>query len=312
MAPRANWKGYLKLSLVSCAVNLYPASSSSSRVSFNTINRKTGNRVKRQFVDAATGEVVEPEDQAKGYEVDKNSFLIIEDDELDAVQIESTHTIDIEKFVPRAEVDPRYLDAPYYIAPNERVAQEAFSIIRQAMVDQGVVGLGRVVIARRERIIMLEPQGKGLLGTVLRYAYEVRGADAYFEDIPELKLPEEMLDLAHVIIKRKEGHFDPEQFGDRYEDAVVAMIRAKQAGQPARTQEPARASNVIDIMEALRKSIAVEGGAPPKTGKPAKAAEPAKSAAPSPKPKAPSKTRKPAAAKAPAPEKAPAKVRKAR
>jgi DNA end-binding protein Ku len=308
MAPRANWKGYLKLSLVSCAVNLYPASSSSSRVSFNTINRKTGNRVKRQFVDAVTGEVVDTPDQAKGYEVDKNTFMLIEDEELDAVQIESTHTIDIEKFVPRAEVDSRYLDAPYYLAPNERVAEEAFSIIRQAMLDEKVVGLGRVVIARRERIVMLEPLGKGMLGTVLRYAYEVRGADAYFEDIPDVQLPGEMLDLAHVIIQRKAGHFDPEQFADRYEDAVVAMIRAKQAGQPARPQEPARASNVIDIMEALRKSIAVEGGAPSKAGK---AAEQAEVAAPSPKPKAPSKSRKPAAEKAPA-AKAPVKVRKAR
>jgi DNA end-binding protein Ku len=180
MAPRANWKGYLKLSLVSCAVNLYPASSSSSRVSFNTINRKTGNRVKRQFIDAETGEVVEAEDQAKGYPISKNSFLIVEDEDLDKIQIESTHTIDIEKFVPRAEIDPRYLETPYYIAPNERVAEEAFAIIRDAMRDEKVVGLGRVVIARRERIIMLEPLGKGIVGTVLRYGYEVRRETEYF------------------------------------------------------------------------------------------------------------------------------------
>ena len=187
MAPRANWKGYLKLSLVSCAVNLYPASSTSSRVSFNTINRKTGNKVKRQFVDAETGDVVENEDQAKGYPVAKDSYLLVDDDELDKIQIESTHTIDIEKFVPRAEIDPRYYDAPYYIAPSERVGEEAFAIIRDAMRDEKVVGLGRVVIARRERIMMLEPLGKGILGTALRYGSEVRGEDAYFEDIPDLQ-----------------------------------------------------------------------------------------------------------------------------
>jgi DNA end-binding protein Ku len=264
MAPRATWKGYLKLSLVSCAVNLYPASSSSARVSFNTINRKTGNKVKRQFVDGETGEVVENEDQAKGYPVAKNAYLVVDEEELDKIRIESTHTIDIEKFVPRSEIDPRYLEAPYYIAPNERVAEEAFAIIRQAMHDENVVGLGRVVIARRERIMMLEPLSRGLMGTVLRYAYEVRSEDSYFEDIPELKLPEEMKDLAHVIIKRKAGHFKPDEFNDRYEDAVVELIRAKQAGMPAKVaDEPSRPTNVVSIMDALRKSIAAEGGAAP-------------------------------------------------
>jgi len=219
MAPRANWKGYLKLSLVSCAVNLYPASSTSSRVSFNTVNRKTGNKVKRQFVDAETGDVVENEDQAKGYPVAKDSYLLVDDDELDKIQIESTHTIDIDKFVPRAEIDPRYYDAPYYIAPSEPVA--AFAIIPDAMRDKKVVGLGRVVIARRERIMMLEPLGKGILGTALRYGSEVRSEDAYFEEVPDLKLPQEMKELAHVIIERKAGHFRPEEFTNHYEDAVV-------------------------------------------------------------------------------------------
>jgi DNA end-binding protein Ku len=304
MAPRANWKGYLKLSLVSCAVNLYPASSSSSRVSFNTINRKTGNKVKRQFVDAETGDVVETEDQAKGYPVSKTSYLLVEDEELDKVQIESTHTIDIEKFVPRAEIDPRYLESPYYIAPSERVAEEAFAIIRDAMRDEKVVGLGRVVIARRERIIMLEPLGKGIVGTVLRYGYEVRRETEYFEDIPDLKLPEEMKDLAHVIIQRKAGHFLPDEFNDRYEDAVVELIRAKQAGLPAQTPEqPSRPSNVVSIMDALRKSIAAAGSAAPEASK----ARPAASATPEPKPKAPSKAK--GGAK---PEAAPAKARKAK
>ena len=312
MAPRANWKGYLKLSLVSCAVNLYPASSTSSRISFNTINRKTGNKVKRQFVDAETGEAVENEDQAKGYPIAKNAYLLVDDDELDKIQIESTHTIDIEKFVPRAEIDPRYYDAPYYVAPSERVAEEAFAIIRDAMRDEKVVGLGRVVIARRERIMMLEPLGKGILGTALRYGSEVRGEDAYFEDIPDLKLPEEMKDLAHVIIERKAGHFRPEEFTDRYEDAVVELIRAKQAGLPAKvTEQPARPTNVVSIMDALRKSIAVETAKAPVV-KPKAQTPPAEEAPAAPKPRAPSKAKGKAAAAAPAPTAGAPKARKAK
>jgi len=309
MAPRANWKGYLKLSLVSCAVSLYPASSSSSRVSFNTINRKTGNKVKRQYVDSETGETVEPEDQAKGYPVSKDTYMLVDESELEAIHIESTHTIDIVKFVPRAEVDPRYLEAPYYIAPNERVAEEAFSVIRDAMRDKDVVGLGRVVIARRERVMMLEPLSKGILATVLRYAYEVRGEQPYFEEIPDLQLPAELKEMAQVIIERKAGHFHPEEFNDRYEDAVVALIRTKQAGLPTTpAEEPSRPSNVVSILDALRKSIAAEGGPAPKPAKINAAA----AATPAAKPKAASKAKggasKPAA-KAPA---EPAKARKAK
>jgi DNA end-binding protein Ku len=304
MAPRANWKGYLKLSLVSCAVSLYPASSSSSRVSFNTINRKTGNKVKRQFVDAETGDVVENDDQAKGYPVSKDSYMLVEENELEAIQIESTHTIDIEKFVARSEVDPRYLEAPYYVAPNERVAEEAFAVIREAMRDKNVVGIGRVVISRRERIMMLEPLGKGILATVLRYAYEVRGEEAYFEEIPDHKIPAELGDMAQLIIDKKIGHFVPSEFTDRYEDAVVALIRTKQAGLPAKpAEEAARPSNVVSILDALRKSIAAEGAATPKPSKAPTAPE-----APAAKPKAPSKT-KAGAAK---PAAAPAKTRRAK
>jgi DNA end-binding protein Ku len=304
MAPRANWKGYLKLSLVSCAVSLFPASSSTARVSFNTINRQTGNKVKRQFVDSVTGEVVDTENQAKGYAVAKDRYMLIEDAELDAIKIESTHTIEIEKFVPRAEIDPRYFEAPYYIAPNERVAEEAFSIMRDAMEEKKVVGLARVVIARRERVMMLEPMGRGIAGTVLRYAYEVRGDEAYFDEIPDLKLPKELKDLAYVIIERMSGHFKPDEFNDRYEDAVVAMVRNKQAGLPPEpVEEPTQPGNVINIMDALKKSIAAAGA-----GKGAKAVKEeevvAEAAAPAPKPKAASKTKaaKPAT---------PAKARKA-
>jgi DNA end-binding protein Ku len=263
MAPRANWKGYLKLSLVSCAIALYPASSSATRVSFNTLNRKTGNKVKRIYVDPETGDEVPSEDQVKGYATGKNTYVLIDDDELDAIKIESSQTIDIEKFAPRAEIDPRYMDAPYYIAPEDKVAQEAFSVIRDAMKDADVVGLGRVVISRRERIMMLEPYEKGLLGTVLRYGYEVRDAAAYFEDVPVIDVPADMKDLARVIIERKSGHFDPSEFKDRYEDAVVELIRSKQAGQqPVIASRTSAPTNVVNLMDALRRSLQAEKGQP--------------------------------------------------
>jgi DNA end-binding protein Ku len=258
MAPRANWKGYLKLSLVSCAVALYPATSSSSRVRFHTLNRETGNRVKRQFIDPETSEPVEPDDQVKGYEVGKGSYIHIEDEDLDAIKIESTHTIDIESFVMREQVDERYLEAPYYITPEDKVAQEAFAVIRDAMREKGKAGVARVVIARRERMILLEPLGKGLLATVLRYPYEVRAEDAYFEGIPDLELPAEMRDLASHIIDRKTADFDPSKFEDRYETAVVELIRSKQTGQPVRTEAAPRPSNVVNLMDALRRSIDAE------------------------------------------------------
>lgn len=273
MAPRANWQGYLKLSLVSCAVALFPASSTRERVSFNTINRKTGNKVKRIYVDPDTGEEVGAEDQVKGYAVARDQYVLVESEELDAVRIESSNAIDIEKFVPRGEIDPRYLEAPYYIAPNDKVAQEAFAVIREAMRDAGMVGIGRLVISRRERVVMLEPLKRGLLGTLLRYDYEVRGEDSYFDPIPEVKLPEEMKELAHLIIDRKAGHFDPTAFKDRYEEALVALVQSKQTGVPADPAAAPAASNVVDLMEALRRSI---GGSPapakPKGAKTAPAA----------------------------------------
>jgi DNA end-binding protein Ku len=258
MAPRANWKGYLKLSLVSCAVALYPATSTSSRVRFNTINRKTGNRVKQQYVDPVTGEAVEAEDRVKGYEVGKNAYLVVEDEELEAIKIESTHTIDIESFVPVEQVDKRYLEAPYYIAPDDRVAQEAFAVIRDAMRDKGRAGVARVVISRRERMLLLEPLGKGIMATVLRYPYEVRGEEAYFEDIPDLNLSKEMRDLAGHIIETKAGDFEPSKFEDRYENAVIDLVRSKERGQPVAMPAAPRPSNVVNLMDALRKSIASE------------------------------------------------------
>src|SRR5712691_1396245 len=188
MAPRAYWKGYLKLSLVSCPIALYPASSSSERVSFNRINKKTGNGLKQQMVDAESGEPVDKEDIARGYEYAKGQYLLVEDAELDKIKIESTHTIDIDSFVPRAEIDDRYLGVPYYIAPTDQVGQEAFSVIRDVMREEKKVGLGRVVLTRREHVVLLEPFDKGLLATTLRYPSELPGEADDFEAIPELKL----------------------------------------------------------------------------------------------------------------------------
>ena len=245
MAPRAYWKGYLKLSLVSCPIALYPASSSSERVSFNRINTKTGNRLKQQMVDAESGEPVEKEDIGRGYEYAKGQYILVEDDELEKIKIESTHTIDIDSFVPRSEIDDRYLDSPYYIAPTDKVGQEAFSVIRDAMREKKMVGLGRVVLTRREHVVMLEPFDKGLLATTLRYPYEVRDQADYFEDIPDLKLPAEMKKLAAHIVDTKAGHFDPKKFEDHYEKALVELLKSKQAGRPVETDrrgaEPRRA-----------------------------------------------------------------------
>jgi Ku protein len=272
MAPRAYWKGYLKLSLVSCPIALYPASSSSERVSFNRINKKTGNRLKQQNVDSVTGDVVEREDIGRGYEVAKGQYIQVEDEELSKIQIESTHTIDIETFVPRAEIDDRYLDSPYYIAPTDKVGQEAFAVIRDAIRDKKMVALGRIVLTRREHVVMLEAFDKGLLATTLRYAYEVRSQGDFFEDIPDIKLPAEMRQLAAHIIDTKTGKFDPKKFEDHYENALTELLQRKQAGrvvEPIRDAEP-KERQVINLMDALRASL--KGNAK----KPAAASTPAR------------------------------------
>jgi DNA end-binding protein Ku len=256
MAPRSNWKGYIKLSLVSAAVAIYPATSSSEKVRFNTLNRATGNRLKRQMVDSVSGDIVESDEQVKGFAVGKDEYVIVEDDELANIAIESSKTIDIESFVPKDSIDDRYRDAPYYIAPEDKVGQEAFAVIRDAMKKKKMVGIARIVMARRERIMMLEPFGKGLMGTTLHYPYEIRGEDSAFEDIPDMQLPAQMVGLAEEIIDRMTGKFEPEKFEDRYENAMIELIRSKQAGQPVKqTKAAAKPSNVVNLMDALKRSI---------------------------------------------------------
>jgi DNA end-binding protein Ku len=263
MAPRANWKGYLKLSLVSCGVALFPATSTRERIRFNIINRATGHRVHNQVVDAETGEPVEDEDRVKGYHVKNDGYILVEDEELDQVALESTHTIEIEKFVPRDEVDEIYLDESHYIVPTDKVSGEAFAVIRDAMAKEDLVGLARVVLHRRERLLMLQARGKGLLATSIRYRNEVRGEKEYFSDIPSLKVAPDMLELAVHIVKSKLGHFDPAEFEDRYEKALGALIKAKQAGRPPPQPPAPPPSNVVSLMDALRRSVQAEkhGGA---------------------------------------------------
>lgn len=257
MAPRSNWKGYLKLSLVSCPVQLFPATTSKDRVAFHLLNRKTGNRLKRRLVDPDTESEVDSDEQVKGYQVGKNDYVLVEEDEIDSVAIESSHTIDIETFVPRDEIDAAYLDTPYYLAPDGKMGAEAFGVIREAMRSKKVVGIGRVVLYRRERPIMLEPRGLGLVATTLHYAYEVRDDADYFEDIAETEVPDEMLDLATHIIGRKMSHFDPKHFEDRYQEALLELIKAKQQHRPVKAPAaPAKGGNVVSLMDALRKSIA--------------------------------------------------------
>jgi DNA end-binding protein Ku len=256
MAARAYWKGSLKLSLVSCPVLLYPATTGAEKTRFHLINKETGNRLRQQMVDVETGDVVEGGDKARGYELTKNKYVEIEKGELEAVQIESTHTIDIESFVPREEIDKRYFNHPYYIAPDGKAGLDAFTVIRDAMKDQDRVALARIVLTNREHILAIEPLGKGLLGTTLRYPYELRDEDAYFDDIRSPKISKDMIELAGHILDTKAAHFDPSKFKDDYEDALKALVKRKAAGKPIKAAEPEeRRDNVISLMDALKQSL---------------------------------------------------------
>jgi DNA end-binding protein Ku len=259
MAPRANWKGYLRLSLVSCPILLYPASSEAEKVHFHQLNKATGNRIHLKKVDAETDEVVPADDIIKGYEVGKGKgYVEITDEDLEAIDIESTRTIDIDQFVPRDQIDDLYIDRPYYIVPDGKVGQQAFAVIREAIRKRGMVALGRVVLSTREHVIALEPRDRGIVGLLLHYPYEVREPQSYFDDIPKEKTPKEMLDLASHIIETMIGHFQPKKFEDRYEDALRDLIKRKQAGEeitPAKAEKPTKK---MGLMDALRASL--EGG----------------------------------------------------
>jgi DNA end-binding protein Ku len=270
MAPRANWKGFLRLSLVTCPVALYPATSESEKISFNQLNRKTGHRIKYSKVDADTGEEVANEDIVKGYKVDTDTFVEVTKEELENVALESTRTIEIDEFVDRTEIDPRYLIRPYYLRPDGKVGHDAFAVIRETIREMDKVAIGRVVLTNREHIIALEPLDKGLMGTLLRYPYEVRDPAEYFDEIQDVKVTKDMLDLARHIVEQKAGNFEPDKFEDQYETALVDLINQKRVGKPITPKERPRGENVVDLMDALRKSVGGVAAAPPASRKPAK------------------------------------------
>jgi DNA end-binding protein Ku len=259
MAPRAYWKGFLRLSLVSCPIQLFPATSEREKISFNQINKETGNRIRYRKVDEDTGEEVRPDEIVKGYQVDKGRYVEINDEEIGAIALESTKTIEIDEFVPRAEIDDLYLIRPYYIAPDGKVGQDAFAVIRDVIRQMNMVAIGRVVLTSREHVIALEARGKGLMGTLLRYPYEVRDENEYFDDIQNLKLSKDMMDLAQHIVKTKTGHFEPDKFEDHYEVALKELVEKKMKGvkieAPRERGEPTK---VINLMDALRRSVRSE------------------------------------------------------
>jgi DNA end-binding protein Ku len=260
MAPRAYWKGFLRLSLVSCPIALYPATSEREKIRFHQLNRKTGNRIQYRKVDSDTGREVDREDIIKAYEKSKGEYIPVEPEELEAVAIESKRTIEIDQFVERKEIDELYFANPYYIVPDGEAGVQAFTVIRDAIEDEGMIALGRVVFTSREHIIGLEARGKGIMGMTLRYPYEVRDEKDYFNDIPSERVTKDMLDLAKHIIKTKTGHFKPDKFEDRYEDALKELLRKKDKGEKIEAPREPGSDNVVNLMDALRRSV--KGHAP--------------------------------------------------
>jgi Ku protein len=279
IATRAYWKGYLKLSLVSCPVQLFPASSAAEKTHFHQINRKTKNRLRQQMVDESTGDVVEGDQKGRGYEVSKGRYVEIDEDELKAIQVESTHTIEIDSFVPKQEIDERYRDKSYYIAADGKVSAEAFAVIRDAMKNKDRVALGRIVMATREHVIAIEPFDKGMLGTTLHYPHEIRDAPASFGDAASARVTHEMVELAEHILATKEAKFNPSKFKDEYETALKALVKRKAAGKTIETPgKPEARDNVVNLMDALKQSLkgapraAVQKGtARPRKARPQKA-----------------------------------------
>jgi DNA end-binding protein Ku len=299
MAPRASWKGYIKLSLVSCPVRLYPATSASERITFNQLHKDTHNRINMKPVDPELG-LVERSDLVKGYEYEDKQYIIIEDSDLEAVRIESNHTLNIEAFVDESEVDVIYQDAPYYLAPDGAMAEETFAVLREAMRAAGKVAIARLVLSSRERIVTIGARENGMFVTILRNPNEVRSTAEYFSGIPEIKPDAEMLQLAEKLIEQKVTHFDPKTYEDRYETALMEMIREKLKGhKPIIAAAPER-GNVINLMDALKASLGQAKPAAPSKSKP----EPAeKKAVAKPSLKQAVAASKAAAAKAPAAKK---------
>ncbi len=258
MARRAYWKGYLRLSLVQCPIALYPATTEREKIHFHQINRKTGHRIRYMKVDAETGRQVDPDDIVMGYEASKGEYIEATDEELEAIALESRHIIDIDEFVPKEEIDDLYRMRPYYLAPNGDAGEDAFAVIRDSIERMGRVALARVVLTSREHVMAIEPRGKGLMGMLLHYPYEIVDADDIFDDIGNVKLSKDMLELAEHIVKTKSGHFQPDKFEDHYESALRELIRRKQKGETIEPEKREQPSNVVNLMDALRRSVQAE------------------------------------------------------
>lgn len=261
MAPRSFWKGYLKLSLVTCPVTLMPATSESEKVRFHTLNATTGNRVVSRYVDAVNGKPVREEDEVKGYERGEGDYVLLEDDELDSVALDSARTIDIEMFVPAQSIGWIWYDKPHYLTPADKVGQEAFAVIREAMAATGTVGISRVVLYRRERAVMLEPRDKGIVLWTLRYGDELRKDDDYFGKIGSEPAEPELIGLITRLIDERTRSWTPEMASDPVQDRLLEIIAAKKKGRKktARPEAPAKpAGNVVNILDALKKSLAAE------------------------------------------------------
>ncbi len=270
MAPKANWKGYLKVGELTCPVALYTAASTSDRIAFHTLNRATGHRVHRQFIDSDTGKPVEKEDQVKGYEVGDHDYIVLEPEEVAAAVPESDKTLSVEAFIAIDDLDDVYFDKPYYLAPSDKNGEEAFALIREGLKARKVAALAKTVIFRRVRTLLIRAENRGLLATTLNFDYEVRSAKDAFSDIPEMKIKGEMLDLAKHIIETKKGSFDPSKYDDRYEAALAELVKAKLEGKTIPARKPVKSDKVVDLMEALRESAKVLGGKkaePPKKAK---------------------------------------------
>ena len=277
MAPRANWKGYLKVAELVCPVALYTAASTNDRISFHLLNRATGHRLRREFIDSETGKPVERDDQVKGYETGNNDYIMLEPEEVASAVPESDKTMDVEAFIPCDEIDDLYFDKPYYLAPTDRHGQEVFTLIREGMKSRKVAALAETVLFRRVRTVLIRPHGEGLIATTLNYEYEVRSAEETFADIPAMKLKGEMLELAEHIIKTKSGRFDPKTFDDRYDAALAEVVKAKIEGRKIKPQKPKAEGKVVDLLEALRQSAGRSKAAKAGTKKTAPARKPAAS-----------------------------------
>ena len=269
MAPRANWKGFLKVAEVTCPVALYTAASTSERIAFHTINRATGHRVTRQFVDSDTGEPVEKDDQVKGYENGSGDYVVLEPDEVAAAIPESDKTLAVEAFIPCGAIDDVYFDKPYYLAPSGRAAEEVFALIRDGMKAKKVAALAQAVLFRRVRTLLIRAHGDGLIATTLSFDYEVRPATDAFDAIPAMTIKGEMLELAEHIIGTKRGTFDPSTFDDRYEGALADLVKAKLEGRKIEPRKEPKRAKKVDLMAALRESAGIAKTSDAMTAKPA-------------------------------------------